>query len=90
MFAVLMQFAITSCATIISNNTMSSAFTTKDNIGISTSILVIYYYSIISFMIYLISNYSILNIMSMPVIVLILVVSKFSVFNIGINKEKIK
>ncbi|MFO1129930.1 MAG: MFS transporter [Rickettsiales bacterium] len=89
-FAVLMQFTITSCATIISNNTMSSAFTTKDNIGISTSILVIYYYSIISFIIYLISNYSILNIMSMPIIVLILVTSKFFVFNISFNKGKIK
>lgn len=88
-FSCGLQFVITALATVISNNTMSSTFQTKRNIGISTSILVIYYYSIISLMIFLISNYSVRHIMSMPVLIVVFVSLKFFVFHLGIKKNKI-
>ncbi len=87
--SAILQILIICLSFTTSNNILTSSFKNKTNIGISSSIFISMYYSIITLMIFLIGSYSQLNLFSMPIILIILSSSVFLLTYLGFTFKKI-
>lgn len=85
----LIQILVICFTTVTSNNILTSTFRTKENIGISSSIFISMYYTVITFMVFLIGTYSPANLFSMPTIVLIFASAVFIILHLGIYTKRI-